>query len=278
VRLTEGYSYYAATSNYGDVNQRWVLFFSEQAYRREVVTLNKNIQKESDEYKKLWWHLSNEEFSCEEDAQISIKKLTKKMKYHEVNTDVVEFHGYVKPGRPGKQDKPEMKGYKIQYTLQQNKNKIEEEKERKGRFILSTNQMDKNALSDADILMEYKAQSSTEGGFKFIKDDTFELDSVFLKTPSRISALMMVMTLCLMVYGVSQYDLWLALKKSKKTLPNQKRKPTDAPRMKWIYYLFTGVHELTVNIGDTTKTLVINMNELRKEIIGYFGGTLQEFI
>ena len=274
--LSDGYSYYATKSNYGGVDQRWILFFSEHAYKREIATLNKNIKKELDEYEKLWWHLSNEEFSCKEDAQLSIKKLTKKMKYHEVNTHIVEVQGYTKPDRPSKQSKPEMKGYKIQYDLRQNKDKIAEAKERKGRFILSTNQMDCNLIPDSEILAEYKAQSSTEGGFKFIKDDAFELDSIFLKTPSRISALMMVMTLCLMVYGVSQYDLRLALKKAEKTLPNQKRKPTDMPSMKWIYYLFSGVHELTVNIGNMTKTLVINVNELLREIIGYFGGRAKE--
>ena len=63
--------------------------------------------------------------------------------------------------------------------------------------------MDETILSNEEILSEYKGQSGTERGFKFIKDDTFQVDSVFLKTPERIDALMMVMTLCLMVYGVA---------------------------------------------------------------------------
>ena len=271
IPLSDGYSYYATKSNYGGVDQRWILFFSEHAYKKEVVTLDKNIQKELDEYKKLWWHLSNEEFSCKEDAQLSIKKLTQKMKYHEVNAQSVAVQGHSKSGRPSKHVTPEIKGYKVQFDLRQNKRKIAETRERKGRFILSTNQMDCDVLPDSEILAEYKAQSSTESSFKFIKDNAFELDSIFLKTPSRISALMMIMTLCLMVYGVSQYDLRLALKKAEKTLPNQKRKPTEMPSMKWIYYLFSGVHELTVHIGNRTKTLVINVNDLLKEIVGYFG-------
>lgn len=271
IPLSDGYSYYATKSNYGGVDQRWILFFSEHAYKREVDTLDKNIQKELDEYKKLWWHLSNEEFSCKEDAELSIKKLMKKMKYHEVSAHIVAMQSHAKSGRPSKHATPEIKGYKIQFDLRQDKDKIAETRERKGRFILSTNQMDCDVLPDSEILTEYKAQSSTEGGFKFIKDNAFELDSIFLKTPARISALMMIMTLCLMVYGVSQYDLRLALKKAEKTLPNQKRKPTEMPSMKWIYYLFSGVHELTVTIDNRTKTLVINVNNLLREIIGYFG-------
>jgi transposase len=36
-------------------------------------------------------------------------------------------------------------------------------------------------LSDKDFITGYKKQSGVESGFKFIKDDTFEVDSVFLK-------------------------------------------------------------------------------------------------
>ena len=275
-KLTENYSYYATKSNYGGIEQRWILFFSEQAYQREVATLNKNIQKESAEYQKLWWHLGNETFACPQDAQIAIKKLEKKMKYHEVKTHITEIQSYSKAGRPKKQSRPEIKKYQIHYELQENQTKITAAKERKGRFILGTNQLDNATLPDTDILEEYKAQSGTESGFKFIKDDAFQVDSIFLKTPSRITALMMIMTLCLMVYGVSQYDLRLALKKAEKTLPNQKRKPTQTPSMKWIYYLFSGVHELTVNIDNKAKTLVINVNALLREIINYFGKRAKE--
>ena len=44
---------------------------------------------------------------------------------------------------------------------------------------------------------------------------------MFLKRPERIEALIMVMTLCLMVYSFAQYFLRDALAKSNETLPNQ---------------------------------------------------------
>jgi hypothetical protein len=48
------------------------------------------------------------------------------------------------------------------------------------------------------------------------------------------------------------------------------------PIMKWIYYLFSGVHELTVTIDNKAKTLVINVNALLREIINYFGKRAKE--
>ncbi|NDE64143.1 MAG: IS1634 family transposase, partial [Chlamydiae bacterium] len=75
-----------------------------------------------------------------------------------------------------------------------------------GRFILATNQFDEVLLDNHSVLKQYKEQSCVESGFKFIKNNAFELDSFYLKTPARIGALMMIMTLCLMVYNFAQYN------------------------------------------------------------------------
>ncbi len=142
---------------------------------------------------------------------------------------------------------------------------------RKGRFVLATNQLNELILSNEAVLSEYKGQSGTERGFKFIKDDTFQVDSVFLKTPERIDALMMVMTLCLMVYGVSEYELQQSLQEKNETIPNQMNKPTNTPSLRWVYFLFRVVNELSVMTGDHVQKLVVNLNALLRRIIGHFG-------
>ena len=50
------------------------------------------------------------------------------------------------------------------------------------------------------------------------------VDSIFLKSPRRIESLMMIMTLCLMIYNVGQYRLRSALKGKRRNSakPNQK--------------------------------------------------------
>ncbi len=273
--LGEGYRYSMAESNYKDVKQRWCMIFSEHAYQREIKTLDKNIAKEQASYEKLWWHLSNDLFTCADDAKKAIKSLSKKMKFHGIHTQVTPVIGYDKKGRPGKDEQAHVRGYKISAQLFTDEEKVEQIKRKKGRFILSTNELDKDKLKDSEMLAEYKAQSGTESGFKFIKNNAFEVDSIFLKTPERIDALMMVMTLCLMVYGVSQYELHQSLAASGQTLPNQMRKATATPSLKWIYFLFSGVQELTVALGEKTQQLVINVNDLLKQIVGYFGPRAQ---
>lgn len=206
IELDDGYKMTVSEQVYGDVKQRWALIYSEQAHAREVVTLEKNIAKEHQEMSKALWHLGNQSFGCEKDIAKSLKPLIKKLKYHQIQTSIIPVLQHANKGRPKKTAEgglPEkiLTGYQLNAELIKDESVIAEIKLTKGRFILSTNQLDKKALPDEMILSTYKEQSGTESGFKFIKDNAFEVDSIFLKKPGRMSALMMVMTLCLMVYG-----------------------------------------------------------------------------
>jgi len=252
-KLRTGYSYYATVSNYKEVKQRWILFYSEAAFKRESKTLDKKIKKITVEQNKAWWHLSNRIFTCKDDAQNEAEAQKKLLKYHLVTTTIIEVKKHSQPGRPKPGEVPVVMGYQIQYILVLNEEEVSRLRSRKGRFVLATNQLDEIILSNEEVLSEYKGQSGTERGFKFIKDDTFQVDSVFLKTPERIDALMMVMTLCLMVYGVSEYDLHQSLQAAGETISNQTKKQTDKPSLRWVYFLFRVVTEVHVTMGDNTK-------------------------
>ena len=276
VELADDYQMHVMKKNYGGVEQRWALIFSKQAHIREIATLEKNIQKEKEEVEKQLWHISNQTFGCEKDIDKIVKPLIKKLKYHQIEIHIDQIFKHKKQGRPKKYEDGKLAekiaiGYALKATMMTDEQAIANAKLTKGRFILATNQLDKTALPDHALLSIYKEQSGTESGFKFIKDDAFEVDSIFLKNPGRISALMMVMTLCLMVYGFSQYYLREQLKKSDETVVSQSGKHTNNPSMKWIYRLFHGVHVLKVKDEDSMKTWVLNVNAVLKKIILLFG-------
>lgn len=183
---------------------------------------------------------------------------------------------YTGRGRPKKGEEPSVKAFKISYTLEKDEDKITRTRRSKGRFILATNEMNQEHLSNEDMLREYKKQSSTEGGFQFIKNNAFEVDSIFLKKPSRINALMGIMCLCLMVYGFAQHELRCCLKENNETVPNQCNRETNQPRMQWIYRLFHGVQVLTIKTDFLSQTLVINLTPLAKHIVSLFGPRAME--
>jgi transposase len=276
IQLNNGYSYSATTSDYKGVKQRWLLFFSEAAYHRECKTLDKKIQLEDESQNKAWWHLNNRIFTCKDDAFNQAEMQKKSLKFHDLVFSIVEVKKHASKGRPKAGERPETVGYQIKFSLSLNEEKIFKMRSRKGRFVLATNQLDENILPNETVLSEYKAQSGTERGFKFIKDDRFQVDSVFLKTPERIDALMMVMTLCLMVYGVSEYELHQSLQEKEETIPSQTKKPTNKPSLQWVYFLFRVVNELRVKTNNHVQTMVVNLDGVLRKIIKHFGKRANE--
>jgi transposase len=83
---------------------------------------------------------------------------------------------------------------------------IRRQKQHKGCFMLGTH-IEAENLSNEEVVAAYKAQSQVEGGVRFLKDPLFFVSSLFVKKPTRIQGLLMVMTLALRVYSVAQRRL-----------------------------------------------------------------------
>ncbi|WP_339044801.1 hypothetical protein [Cardinium endosymbiont of Tipula unca] len=58
-----GYKVTFLSSTYGSVPQRWLLVFSQQAYTREIATLQRTIEKEYDAMEKQCTQLSRPVFN-----------------------------------------------------------------------------------------------------------------------------------------------------------------------------------------------------------------------
>lgn len=274
VEEEKGYKIKEYKSFYGGVEQRWLLVFSEQAYEREKKTLEKKLKREEEELKQVLWHFGNQEFHCERDARKAFEELKESYKLHVITGQLEAVDKYSGRGRPRKGAEKVVIGYRMSTTFEKNSEEIAKLLNKKGRFILATNELDSQEYTKEQILEEYKEQQNVEGGFRFLKDPWFMLDSVFLKLPRRIEALMMVMTLCLLVYNVGQYKLRKRLKEDGMTLPNQLGKETSNPTLKWIFQIMEGidvVYFYNESLTITTREVITNLNKLRKKIICLFG-------
>lgn len=275
VDMEKGYKISPFKSSYGGIEQRWLLVYSAQAYKREQKTLEKNLAKKTETLKKALWHLGNEVFRCPKDAESALKSVIKKYPLFKIESTLTEQMKYPKKGRPSASDEKISAGYKIETTFCQNAESINKLLNKKGRFILATNDFSQN-YTDHMILDDYKEQQHVEGGFKFIKDPWFMVDSIFLKSPKRIEALMMVMTLCLLVYNVAQYKLRQSLINQDETIPNQLGKEIKNPTMRWILQIMEGIGIIRFfdeSLCKPIKEMITNLNALRKKIIYHFGDT-----
>lgn len=236
-----GERYYAKESlfSYAGIQQRWIAIFSQAAYERECKTLKKNFQKGAEKKIKAFEKLSAEVFSCPKDAEKHLKKFVQALKYTDVaDAEIVEVKKHATVGRPKKDVKPSTVGYQITAAIDRSSEKEQLLEKGKGFFILATNDMDSQSFPAAEVLKTYKSQQSVERGFRFLKSPDFLVSSFFLKKPERIEALLMVMTLCLLVYSALEYKVRQKLRETGEHFPDQLRRPSQNPTTRWIFFLF----------------------------------------
>lgn len=247
-----GYSYTAHTSDYGAFRQRWLLVFSEQAYKKQMHTFEKNLIKIREKKEKELWHLGNTSYACEEDAEKAIKKFIKTLKYHTVEYTLEKTLKYSGKGRPSKSSTATGEQWFIRGELREDADLINEESANKGVFIIATNELDSSVLSDKALLEVYKQQGvSVERGFRFLKDPMFYAESLYLKSPKRIMALIMVMTLSLLIYSLTERKLRESLVEQDRFVPNQTGKMIQNPTIRWIFQLFTDACLVTIEQEDS---------------------------
>lgn len=263
---------YNFTITHEDIEQRWTLVDSVKGREKAKGTFYKKLDKAYENRSKALWHLCNEVFFCQSDAEKAMKKFAKTLKYHELHYHIVPIMKYQSRGRPSKDTPRECVGYSCQATLSSALYLINTEIERLGRFILATNEVDAELLSAKDMLSQYKSQTHVERGFRFLKADEFELNHIFLKNPSRIDALMMLMTLCLVVYNFAQYRLRQTLAHEDTVVPNQLGKPIKKPTLRWIYQLMSSITVLCLWDKQNQRWVkkICNLKKIHKIILYYY--------
>jgi transposase len=268
-----GYKICSIGMRYENVNQYWSIVFSQQAYDRERKTFEKKLSKLDESLNKATWHLSCQNYACKEDAQSAINDFIKKLKYHVADFEIKEVKQYSGKGRPKKNQKPDVLKYCVELKIERNLEEIDRHMRRKGRFVLATNDTESQRITPNEMLLNYKKQSGTESGFAFMKNKDFQVSSIHLHTPHRISALMMIMTLCLMVYCIAQHKLRKALIENSETIPNQNGKETNNPTMLRVFRLFLGIQLLIIVAGSEKQEMLLNLNHIRIKIINLFGSS-----
>lgn len=140
---------------------------------------------------------------------------------------------YSRRGRPTAEDQKEVVGYNLEGSLEEHATAIEDAKHFLGRFIIATNDLDAERLS-AKAMLE---NSEYVGGARlsFSKRPLVLRSKSILEKTERIMALLMIMALSLLIYSLAERKLRQALKEMNATVPDQRRKPTQRPTIRWIF-------------------------------------------
>ena len=261
-------SYQHLESAYAGIRQRWVVVYSPEAYQRAIKRVDRHCLKQSTAELKAFEVLCRREFACRVDAEQALAEFKKTQTLTTVaSSGIEEIPHYPGRGRPGKGQKPTFT-YRITGTVASLPAPRLAKLQQQSCFLLATTQLDTQALLDEEWIAAYKDQQKVERGFRFLKDPLFLASSLYLKSPKRIMALMMVMTLCLLVYAALEYRLRQALKEQQQTLPNQTGQSVQNPTMRWIFHLFVGIHLLVIQTG---QILVLNLKPYHHQVLRLLG-------
>jgi transposase len=268
-----GYRLLPLGNTYAGIRQRWLLVYSEQAYKRESKGLDRRVARAEKKAEKAWRTLKQTTFQCEADAQAALTQLRKSLMWHQPLAEIAPVKKYAKPGRPAKDAVARIVGWQVTGQLTTKDEVIENSRQWLGRFIVATNVLDEAHLSDSSLLNCYKEQgTAVERGFRFLKDPMFFADSLFLKSPARIMAMIMIMGLALLVYALAERQLRHQLEACHEAIPDQKGKPTQTPTMRRVAQIFEGVDLLLICLDNQIiDRKILNLSPVRRKIIRLFG-------
>lgn len=261
--ISAGYEGTFHQSEYGDVKQKWLLIRSEQATKREAHNLNKRMHTQAEQARKSFKKLCQKMFACEADAKQSLEDWRQKQILCDVSAKVEPVEVYARKGRRAKDEKPTRIDYQITGNLFIPLVRRQAALEQLGLFIIATNDVSGSLTMDK-MLSTYKSQQSVEKGFRFLKSPDFLTSAIYLKKPERIEALLMIMTVCLMVYAGLEHQIRKKLKDEDRYFPDMKYKPYQKPTTRWVFQCFQGITimyinedmEITANLEERNQTII----------------------
>ena len=213
----------------------------EKSYRAVVIHSSSHDKRRQKRYDKLV--ASSEKairdalkkipdlYACEPDARraaVQAEKLSGRLHNVRVSLCPEEVR---KRGRPPKNvPAPTRTKYRVVWEVCENAAEVARMRELAGCFVLLSNVPIEgdDAMDGTGLLKIYKGQYGVESDFAFLKDPLI-VNDIFLKTPSRIDALGMVLIIALMVWRLMERSMRTYLNNTGTVLPGWAGRATDKP-------------------------------------------------
>jgi transposase len=271
--LPEGYRFQEVTTTYAGIAQRWVVIYSEARRTQARRTVAKQVQTQGEAELRAFKKLCRTAFACEPDARQALETFRASLQATRLEGGTIRrVARYGKRGRPTAATAAATIEYVIEGALASQLAYHQTLWDSHSCFILATNALEATTLPAQEVLRGYKGQSRPERGFRFLKDPRFLASSLYLKKPERIMALLMVMTVCLLVYAALEYRIRQALQSQQETFPDQKGRPSQQPTARWVFHVFVGIHVL---LGVRDHPVVLNLNNQHQLVLKLLGSSYE---
>lgn len=219
---------------------RAVVIYSDVLDKRRLKKLEREFSESETELKEQLRSIPTR-YACEADARQAARQLQSlKSLYHQVEVDIdaVSVRGRGRPTKNGQSKTVDKFDLTIRIVPQEGT--IAARRKKAGCFVLLTN-VSAETLDAGEILQAYKGQYAVEQNFAFLKDPLV-VNDLFLKTPSRIDALGMILIIALMIYRLMQRMMRRFVRETKTKLPGWKAsRDTDRPTTYMLTWALRGI-------------------------------------
>ena len=204
---------------------RFLVVHSTTLAGRFDKSLGRKLDTEREVLQRFERRAGRKGFDCEADALRAAGEAVGKIKLHRVEVRVepeVRTLKRKKRGRPAKGEAaPTQTRWKVVFDATVDTEAVAEARRKNGCFVLITDKLQEDGCTDVDFLAEYRHQYLVENhtGFRRLESEGM-VSPMFLKTPSRIRAMGLVLVLALMVRNDIQFTLRRALREREQTLPH----------------------------------------------------------
>ena len=150
--------------------ERWLVVRTQASQQRAQASLQRQVTAAQASWQRKCWHLSNRRFACEADAREALERELKgnrpgwRCAVMSWLIPAMQARGVRAKRRP----LPDHQ-WQIVATITVHKPRVDEEVSRKACFIIGTNELESEALSDQALVTTYKDQGGVERGFRFLR-------------------------------------------------------------------------------------------------------------
>ena len=187
--------------------QRGLVVASPAAMERAAASVTNAQQREWDALEKQRVHLQAQRVKTPEAAHAALSTLATSWRYPPLETSrVIEHTHDACKGRPTSRRPIQARAWQIHAQVRPDPERRACRTHQEACLVIGTN-LDANQWRAPAVMHAYQAPAQVEGGVRFLQDPLFCVSSWFVKKPWRMQGRLMVMTLAVLVYAVTQRRL-----------------------------------------------------------------------
>jgi transposase len=271
---------------YGQTYRAVVVHSSAHDKRRQN-RLDRNLKASILEANKVGKVESKKVYACREDALRAAQRIEKlRWPFHRLEVAIIEEpkYGRGKPPKNGERKVTAME-YGLKLNVQEDQDAIAKEQLLSGCFVLISNVpvIDEMAHDARALLKAYKEQYGIEQNYGFLKDPLI-VNSIFLKKPSRIEALGLILLLSLLIWRLMERSMRQYVDQTGKPLIGLDKKKTLRPTSYMITTKFSTVmvikiaceRKLVSKFSSIQQSYLDALNVSSAAFIRFDGGHYQD--